>query len=151
MAQTVKNLPAIGKPKVWSLGWEDTLEKGTATHFQYSGYPLPVFWPGEFCEQRSLADYSPWNCKVRHDWVTNNFTMREPVRCHRWFKAAIPNIFYTRDQFHRRKFFHRLRIRDSFGMIQEHCIYCTLYFYYYYISSTSDHQALDPGGWEPLV
>ena len=25
-----------------------------------------------------------------------------------------------------------------------------LYFYCYYISSTSDHQALDPGGWEPL-
>ena len=27
-------------------------------------------------------------------------------------------------------------------------IYCTLY--YYYISSTSDHQALDPRVWEPL-
>lgn len=24
-------------------------------------------------------------------------------------------------------------------------------FYCYYISSTSDHQVLDPGGWEPLV
>ena len=36
------------------------------------------------------------------------------------------------------------------GMIQAHYIYCALYFYYYYISSTSDHQALDPGGWGPL-
>ena len=26
-------------------------------------------------------------------------------------------------------------------------IYCVLSFYYYYISFTSDHQALDPGGW----
>lgn len=25
-----------------------------------------------------------------------------------------------------------------------------LHFYYYYISSTSDHQSLDPGGWGPL-
>ena len=25
-----------------------------------------------------------------------------------------------------------------------------LYFYYYRISSTSDHQALDPGGWGPM-
>ena len=40
---------------------------------------------------------------------------------------------------------------DSFGMIQVHYIYCALYFYYYYISFTSDHQALDPGGWGPLV
>ena len=37
------------------------------------------------------------------------------------------------------------------GMIQVHCIYCVLYFYYYYICSTSDHQALDPGGWGPLL
>ena len=25
-----------------------------------------------------------------------------------------------------------------------------IYFYYYYTSSTSDHKALDPGGWGPL-
>ena len=29
-------------------------------------------------------------------------------------------------------------------------IYCSVYFYYDYISSTSDHQALDPRGWGPL-
>ena len=33
----------------------------------------------------------------------------------------------------------------GFRMIQAHYIY----FYYYYISS--DHQALDPGGWETLT
>ena len=32
-----------------------------------------------------------------------------------------------------------------------HYIYCALCFYYYYISSTSDHQALDPRGWGPLL
>ena len=36
-------------------------------------------------------------------------------------------------------------VEDDFRMIQENYIYCTLYFYYYYISSTSDHQALDMG------
>ena len=35
------------------------------------------------------------------------------------------------------------------GMIQAHCIYCALYLYHFYISSTSDHQALGPGGWDP--
>ena len=37
MAQMVKNLPATWETWVWSLGWEDPVEKGKATHFQYSG------------------------------------------------------------------------------------------------------------------
>ena len=32
MAQLVKNLPAMQGTPVRSLGWEDTLEKGKATH-----------------------------------------------------------------------------------------------------------------------
>ena len=31
-AQTVKNLPAMQDTQVRSLGWEDSLEKGMATH-----------------------------------------------------------------------------------------------------------------------
>ena len=34
-------------------------------------------------------------------------------------------------------------------MIQAHYIYCAFYFQCYYISSTSDHQVLDPKGWRP--
>ena len=32
MAQTVKNLLAMGETWVQSLGWKDPLEKGMATH-----------------------------------------------------------------------------------------------------------------------
>ena len=32
VAQSVKNLPAMWKTWVQSLGWEDPLEKGKATH-----------------------------------------------------------------------------------------------------------------------
>ena len=39
---------------------------------------------------------------------------------------------------------------DGVGMIQAHYIYYTHYLYYCYISSTSDHQALVPGGWRHL-
>jgi len=35
-------------------------------------------------------------------------------------------------------------------MIQVCYIYRAFYFYDYYISFTSDHQALDPAGWGPL-
>ena len=34
----------------------------------------------------------------------------------------------------------------GFRMIQTCYIYCALYFYHYYISSTSDHQALETRG-----
>ena len=37
VAHMVKCLPVMRETWVRSLGWEDTLEKGTATHFQYSG------------------------------------------------------------------------------------------------------------------
>ena len=33
VAQKVKNLPAMRENLVQSLGWEDPLEKGMATHF----------------------------------------------------------------------------------------------------------------------
>ena len=41
MAQLVKNLPAMQEIWVRSLGWEDPLEKGKATHFGYSGLENP--------------------------------------------------------------------------------------------------------------
>ena len=33
--------------------------------------PIPVFLPGEFHGQRRLAGYSPWDWRVRNDWVTD--------------------------------------------------------------------------------
>ena len=40
---------------------------------------------------------------------------------------------------------------DGFRMIRAHRIHCVLYFYRYYIGSTSDLQALEPRDWGPLV
>ena len=50
VAQMVKNLPAVWA-WVRSLGWEDPLEEGMATHSS--------ILPGEFHGQRSLEGYSP--------------------------------------------------------------------------------------------
>ena len=41
MAQMVKNLPVIEKTLVRSLGWEDTLEKGMATHSSILAWRVP--------------------------------------------------------------------------------------------------------------
>ena len=53
MAQMVKNLLAMQKMWIQSLGQEDPLEKGMA----------PVFLPGESHGQRTLAGHSPWDRK----------------------------------------------------------------------------------------
>ena len=56
MAQIVKNLPAVQETRVQSLGWEDSLEKGVATHASILAWRIP--WteePGEL--------YSSWGCK----------------------------------------------------------------------------------------
>ena len=55
MAQTVKNLPAMQKTQVRSLGCEDPLEKEIATHSNILASRIP--WTG------SLAGYSPWDRK----------------------------------------------------------------------------------------
>ena len=34
--------------------------------------PTPVFWPGEFHGQRSLAGYSAWCRRVGHNWATEH-------------------------------------------------------------------------------
>ena len=41
MAQTVKNLPAMQETQVRSLGWEDPLEKGIATHSGILAWRIP--------------------------------------------------------------------------------------------------------------
>ena len=44
VAQLVKNLPAMWETWVQSLGWEDPLEKGKATHSSILGIPWWLSW-----------------------------------------------------------------------------------------------------------
>ena len=41
MAQLVKNLPAVCETWVQSLGWEDLLQKGKATHSSILAWRIP--------------------------------------------------------------------------------------------------------------
>ena len=60
MAQTVKNLFIMPETQVQSLGWEDPLEKGMATHSSILAWRIP--WteePGglEFVESQRVGHY----------------------------------------------------------------------------------------------
>jgi hypothetical protein len=62
VAQLVKNLPAIRKTWVQSLGWEDPLEKGKATQYSILTWRIPwtfSLWGSkelDMTEQLSIAD-----------------------------------------------------------------------------------------------
>ena len=42
VAETVKNLPAMREIQVWSLGQQDPLEEGMATHSSILAWKIPV-------------------------------------------------------------------------------------------------------------
>jgi len=50
---------------VQSLGWEDLLEKGMATHSRILAWRIP--------RTEEPAGYSSWGHRVGHDCVTNTF------------------------------------------------------------------------------
>ena len=63
-AQTVKNLLAMQETQVRFLSWEDPWRR--------EWLPTPVFLPGEFYGQRSLAGYSP--CGLKESDTTEQLT-----------------------------------------------------------------------------
>ena len=65
VAQMVKSLPAMQETQVQSLGWEDPLKKGMATHSSIHTWETPR-------TEEPAGIHSPWDCKrVRYDWATN--------------------------------------------------------------------------------
>ena len=56
----VKNLPAMWKTRVQSLGWEDPLEEGMATHSSILAWEIP--WTEEPDGLQSMGSQ-----RVRHD------------------------------------------------------------------------------------
>ena len=53
MAQMIKNLPAMQDMWVQSLGWEDPLEKGMATHSSILAWRIP--WIEESVQLQSMG------------------------------------------------------------------------------------------------
>ena len=84
VAQMVKNLPAMQETWVRSLGQEDPLEKGMATHSTILAWRIP--WteePGGLQSMRSQ--------RVRHDWTTDTFTLYMFLWC-RWSFCHHPSL-----------------------------------------------------------
>ena len=73
VAQLVKNPPAMQETWVWSLGWEDPLEKGKATHPSILAWRIPWLYSpqghkeSDTTEQLSLESYCMmWSLNCIH-------------------------------------------------------------------------------------
>ena len=64
VAQMVKNISAMQETQVWSLGWEDPIEKGMTTHSSILAWR--ILWTDEPGRLQSMVLQ-----RAGHDWVTN--------------------------------------------------------------------------------
>ena len=69
VAQRVKNLPAMQETWVWSLGWEDPLEKGMATHSNILALRIPM-------DREPDGLWSMRSQRAGHDWAINTHTQK---------------------------------------------------------------------------
>ena len=83
MVQLVKNLPAMRETWVQSLGWEDPLEKGTATHSSILAWRIP--WTEE--------PLVPWRATV-HGAAESDTTERLTDTLFRSIKTKEKNKLY---------------------------------------------------------
>ena len=74
VAQVVKNPPAMQETWVQSLGWEDPLEKGIATHSIILAWRIP--------RTEEPGRYSPWGCKESDTTEQLSLSTRSYCRAH---------------------------------------------------------------------
>ena len=98
-AQLVKNPPAIWETWVWSLGWEDPLEKGKATYSSILAWRIP--WTVQ----------SMGSQRVRHNWAAFTFSgpqlwiYRGCISWCAWIPLKTTCIRISRDGLERQYFF----------------------------------------------
>ena len=86
VAQMVKNLPAMRKTWVWSLGLEDPLEKGTTTHSSVLAWRIPG--SSQDSNTETLPEFPAYRSGLKvatstHTWISNlpaDFKLTTPYK-----------------------------------------------------------------------
>ena len=85
VAQMVRNLPEMQETRVWSLGWEDLLEKEMATHSNI------LAWRNPQTEEPDELQTMRWQ-GVQHDWVINTHTHADDATLIAEIKEELKNF-----------------------------------------------------------
>ena len=73
VAQLVKHPPAMRKTWLWSLGWEDPLEKGKATHSSILAWRIPCIVHGVAKSWTILSNFNFTNLPQQQPWWVGFF------------------------------------------------------------------------------
>ena len=86
VAHMVKNLPAMWKTRVRSLGREDPLEEGMANHSSILAWRIPRTEEPGWLQFMGLL-------RVKHDWMTNSFSFNGKPELQNKFKQRAYSIW----------------------------------------------------------
>ena len=97
VAQLVRNLPAMRETWVWSLGWEDPLEKGKDYSLQCSGLEKSMN-----CTVNRFAKSQTWLSDFHFHFLNTlvvfptffNLSLNVAIRCSRWATVNYQSYFY---------------------------------------------------------
>ena len=83
VAQLVKNWHAMQETWVWSLGWEDPLEEGMATHSSI------LAWRISMDSEEPGRLYSPWGRKESDttEWLSTVYLLGDSVAAAMWTRS----------------------------------------------------------------
>ena len=84
VTQTIKNLPARWEIRVGSLGWEDLLEKGMATHSSILAWRIPM-------DRRAWQAAVHGLAKSRHNWATKHWHSQK----HSWVQVKVTEVWIS--------------------------------------------------------
>ena len=89
LAQMIKNLPAMQEAQIWSLGWEDLLEKGVTIHSSVLAWRIPWTEGPDGLQSMGLQ-------RARYNWATDTFlflSLERTARQEAWM--LIPGLVWS--------------------------------------------------------
>ena len=84
----VKNLSAMQETQIWSLRWEDPLDKRMATHSSIFAWRIP--WTQEPGWLQFMGSQ-----RKEHDWAIYTFTVLEAITCEGYLPLLWRRYFWN--------------------------------------------------------
>ena len=95
VAQLVKNPPAMWKTWVWSLGWEDTLEKGKVSHSSILAWRIPWTVQAMGSQSQTWLSNLHFFCMQIYSHANSPEYLPPCMNIHTHYRNYYPPILYT--------------------------------------------------------